>query len=93
MTPEQIKAAQRIGLIVLEVIRDAGSMGAPSGVLYAALMSHGCTLSQYQSLMAPLERRGFVRLDADCYTLTDAGAGFLAQLQRAVGDEISHAGA
>lgn len=84
MTPEQIKAAQRIGLIVLEAIRDAGPMGAPSGVLYAALMGQGCTLSQYQSLMAPLERRGYVLLEDHCYTLTSTGQAFITQLKQTV---------
>ncbi|CAN7631474.1 hypothetical protein LJR189_004781 [Acidovorax delafieldii] len=84
MTPEQIKAAQRIGLTVLEAIRDAGPTGAPSGVLYAALMGQGCTFSQYQSLMAPLERRGYVQLEHQCYTLTSTGQAFINQLKQTV---------
>lgn len=84
MTSEQIKGAQRIGLAVLEAIRDAGPMGAPSGVLYATLMVQGCTLSQYQSLMAPLERRGYVQLEDHCYTLTSTGQAFINQLRQTI---------
>jgi len=84
MTTEQIKTAQTIGLAVLESIESAGELGAPSGVIYAGLMSQGCTLSQYTSLMAPLERRGFVCLDGDCYTITQQGKDFMGRLKAAI---------
>ena len=86
-TSAEIRAAQRIGLIVMETIIDADEMGAPSGLLYAALMSKGCSLSQYQSLMAPLERRGFVTLSGDCYHSTPAGVEFAAKLRKVLGVE------
>lgn len=82
MTPEQITAAQRIGLAVLETIKDAGELGAPSGILFATMQTQGCTLSQYQSFMTPIERRGFVVQDSSfCYTITKAGEGFIDQLR------------
>lgn len=84
MNPSQIAAAQRIGLVVLESIQEAGNLGAPAGVLYAALASQGCTLNQFQSLMAPLEAKGFVTRESDCYTLSDAGAQFIGKLRRVV---------
>ena len=70
---EQTKALRAIGHAILESIAAAGSLGAPSGVLYSALMAHGCRLSQYQSIMAGLERAGLVSQSAHCYTLTGAG--------------------
>jgi hypothetical protein len=85
MTIEQIRAAQKIGLSVLEAIEEAGELGAPSGVIYAALMTKGCSLPQYQSLMAPLESRGFVTLSDDCYTLNSSGRAFIQQLRKTLG--------
>lgn len=82
MTPEQITLAQKLGLAVLESIQEAGALGAPSGVLYAAMQHHGCQLSQYQSLMAPLEQRGYVNLEHDCYTITGSGVGLITNLRR-----------
>ncbi len=81
MTIDQIRAAQRIGLAVLESIQAAGELGAPSGVLYAALQQTGCSLSQFQSLMAPLEGRGFVTQENHCFTITKAGEAFINQLR------------
>lgn len=82
MTKDQIIAAQKIGLAILEVIEEAGELGAPSGPMYAALNANGCSLSQYQSLMETLQRRGFVNLQDHCYTLTPAGKTFMVDLKR-----------
>lgn len=82
MTPEHIKLVQTLGLAVLETIQESGALGAPSGILYAALQQQGCQLSQFQSLMAPLEQRGYVTLESDCYTITDSGVGLITTLRR-----------
>jgi hypothetical protein len=52
-------------------VRAAGSLGAPGGVIYAALMGQGCTLSQFESLMAGLVRAGKLRRDGDLYFVTE----------------------
>jgi len=67
MNTTQVQALRMIVDAVLDSIRAAGDMGAPSGVLYAALNAQGCTLSQYQSLMSALERAGKVRSDGNLY--------------------------
>ena len=36
--------------------------GAPSGVVYAALMAHGMSLNAYQSILGILEKRGKIRI-------------------------------
>lgn len=82
MTREQIVAAQQIGLAVLETVAETGSHGAPAGVLYAALQAKGASLSQFQSLMAPLVSRQFLVLEHDVYTMTDGGRAFLNKLRR-----------
>lgn len=87
MTREQILAAQRIGAVVLETIQDAGELGAPSGVIYAALQTQGCTLNQYQSLLAPLVSRGFVVNDDHSLTMTSAGKAFLPKLKASIANQ------
>lgn len=84
MTPEQIKAVQRVSLVLLETIEAEGDLGAPSGPMFAALQTQGCTMSQYQQLMGQLEHRGFVTRSDHCYTITPAGKNFRAKLQKAV---------
>ena len=39
---------------LIATIADAGPEGVPEGVLYAALMPQGCTLAQFQKLVAIL---------------------------------------
>lgn len=43
---------------IVDAVKVAGPFGAPSGVVYAALMAHGMTLATYQSLLDALERTG-----------------------------------
>lgn len=52
---------------ITQSVAAAGEFGAPAGVLYAALMAHGCTLNQFQSFMSYLERRGKVTRRGDLY--------------------------
>lgn len=86
MNREQIEAAQRIGLAVMEAIAECGELGAPEGPIYAALMSQGCTLSQFQSLVGGMERNGVVtRSESHLLELTDKGRGFMSLLQSKFG--------
>jgi hypothetical protein len=67
MTAQQREA---LGLVVdatLDAVKAAGPTGCPGGPLYAALMQHGCSYSQFTSLMSGLERAGKVRRDGDRY--------------------------
>ena len=70
MAIEAKKAAATIRM-TLEAILDAaevaGEWGAPSGVLYAGLMTMGCTLDQYQQMMDVLVEMGCLRQDGDRY--------------------------
>lgn len=63
-------ALRAIVTAVMGTIEDAGALGAPSGVLYAALSAHGCSLEQFSSLMAALVRSGRVRQTANVYYYT-----------------------
>jgi predicted transcriptional regulator len=84
MNEHQIQAAQRIGLALLESIEESGELGAPAGILYAAMMAQGCSLNQFESLMAPVERRGYVTRSMDCYTITPSGSEFISKLRKSV---------
>lgn len=61
MNAQQAQALKLVVSATLDAIRAAGPDGAPAGVLYAALMAHGCTLSQFESLMSALVRTGKAR--------------------------------
>lgn len=72
MTPQQAKALQAVA----KAIVDACQTSAPGGVIYAALMSQGCTLDQFQQIMSQLVGAGMLTQDGDCYTATDKGNKF-----------------
>jgi len=46
-----------------DAIKDAGEI--PAGTLYAALMTHGCTMEQYNGLESILLRAGLVTKAGD----------------------------
>jgi hypothetical protein len=74
MTKQQILALQSIGKGIIEAA-NIDSIGAPSGVIYSALMSHGATLNQFEQIMSTLVRHGFLSHDDDAstYHATEAG--------------------
>ncbi len=74
MTKDQARALQQIAKGIIE----ACETFAPGGVIYAALMSKGCSLNQYQQIMSQLVGAGMLAKDGDCYTATDKGRTFAA---------------
>ena len=66
MTNQQIKALQSIGKGIIESC-NIDSIGAPSGVIYSALMGHGATLNQFNSIMDTLVKHGFLTHDYDSH--------------------------
>ena len=67
MTNQQIKALQSIGKGIIESC-NIDSIGAPSGAIYAALMGHGASLNQFQSIMDALVKHGFLKHDVENHT-------------------------
>lgn len=57
---------------LLDVVKAAGPQGAPAGPMYAACMSRGMTLSQFERLMGLLESAGKVRKSNQLYFATGA---------------------
>ena len=54
---------------ILDAASKAGPMGAPSGVVYAALNAHGMTLHVYQQLIDALVNHGKITVEFDCIKL------------------------
>jgi hypothetical protein len=69
MTDAKTLAIQ-IAKAVVETVQEAGATGAPSGILYAALMTRGFTIETFERLMALLVRTGLVIRRGDCYFVT-----------------------
>jgi len=67
MTPEQAQALRQIADAIVQTVQESGSVGAPGGVMYAALMAHGCTLNQFEQIMGVLVRVGKLTKRGDCY--------------------------
>jgi len=61
----------KIALAVLETIKEVGSMGAPGGHIYAALMAQGITLEQYEQIMNVLVNSKLVRKVGHCYFMSE----------------------
>jgi hypothetical protein len=61
MTLQQAKALQAVAKAIIESCKTF----APGGVIYAALMSQGCTLNQFQQIMAQLVGAGMLTQDGE----------------------------
>ena len=75
LTNQQAAAIHLVVDAVVDAVKAAGDHGAPGGVIYAALMGQGCSLSQYESLMAALIRVGKLRRSGDLYFLAPRPRG------------------
>lgn len=67
MNATQARALALVVVAVVDAIKAAGPSGAPGGTLYAALMTQGCTLGQFESLMAALVSTGRVQKRGELY--------------------------
>ena len=53
-TKAEVAAGLKALMLVADAIKEAGQI--PAGHLYAALMTHGCTLTTFESLVGLLTR-------------------------------------
>lgn len=67
MTIAQLKALKAIADAIIETVSLSGPFGAPGGHIYAALMAHGCTIHQYEQIMAGLCQANKIRKEGECY--------------------------
>lgn len=70
-TQQTVNALQQICNGVIEVC--ASDQPIPGGTIYAALMTQGCTITQYEQLMAALVHAGMIEQKGLCYIATAAG--------------------
>ena len=63
---EAMRALLAIASAIIETVRDCPE-GAPSGPLYLAMMEKGCSLEQYEQLMAGLVDAGRLRKKGHLY--------------------------
>ena len=70
MSQNQMKALRAIADGIIQACKAAGPLGAPGGHIYAALMSQGCTLEQYNGIMAGIVGTGMLEKRGECYVAT-----------------------
>lgn len=66
-TEQEKKAVLAVCSAVIDAVEAGGDQGAPGGILYAALMAHGCTLHQFEMIMGTLVRTGVLVKRGQCY--------------------------
>lgn len=52
---------------VIDAVKQAGPQGAPAGPMYAAMMTGGVTLEQFEKMMALIVTAGRLRKSGDLY--------------------------
>lgn len=61
------KALSQILAVIVSTVKAGGPAGVPGGAIYAALMTQGCTLEQFETLMGYLVRSDKVRKSGHLY--------------------------
>jgi len=69
LSAEQQSALSLAVSLILDAAKEAGPLGAPSGVVYAALSAHGMTLLSYQSIINALTRANKITVENHCISL------------------------
>ena len=67
MTTETMTALKQIADAVLAAVQESGPRGIDGGTLYAAMMTAGISLEQFNEIMAALVSLEIVRKTGDCY--------------------------
>ena len=62
---QAVQAIREIANIIEDTAREAGPLGAPSGVVYAALMSVGIDLATYQAILSAMAEAGRITVSTD----------------------------
>jgi len=83
-TRDPVRAVKEVTLALLETIEETRTDGAPEGVLFAALQAQGCSLTQFQSLLQPLQDRGFLQREGHLLRITSVGSSFTSKLRQAL---------
>jgi len=57
---------------LIAVVASSGKLGTPAGTLYAALMTHGCSLEQFEQVMSALVAARKLTKRGDLYFAVEA---------------------
>ena len=63
---EAQRALLAICTAIVEAVKESPE-GAPAGSIYLALMEHGCSLAQFEQIMAALVEAGRLRKEGHLY--------------------------
>jgi hypothetical protein len=67
MTEVQAKLLHKVATAIVETVKETGTQGAPGGPLYAALMTTGMTLEQFEGIMNGLVTAKMLRKSGQLY--------------------------
>lgn len=67
LTKEALIAFIELCDAVVDAVKEAGPQGAPAGPMYAAFMSYGMSLEQFQRMMDMLVNAGRLRKQGHLY--------------------------
>jgi hypothetical protein len=67
-------AQMAVAIALLETIKEAGPLGAPSGPMYLACNQSGIDLDSYEAMMRALVKTGLVRHENHVYYWQDAAS-------------------
>lgn len=73
-----LRALRAVAFAVVAAVNDSPD-GLPSGMIYAGLLTQGCTREQYHQIMAGLESAGLVSRDCELYFPTEKGREFAGE--------------
>ena len=73
MNPQEAAALRAVIDAILDAVAAGGTRGAPAGIMYAALMTHGCTLDQFNMITGAICRAGLIRRDGDLFHMLPKG--------------------
>lgn len=66
-TAAQVRSLGAVARAIIETVREAGPLGAPAGIIYAALSAHGCGKDLFDWLMQVIVDEGLLTKRGDCY--------------------------
>lgn len=73
----------KIEILVSLYLSAIGNEGAPSGVIYSAMMAMNVGLSQHQNVITLLTESKLAKNSGHFLTLTDKGKNLLAKIEEA----------
>lgn len=70
---QELVAIKALCDAIVAAVDAGGEFGAPGGVLYSALMSHGCSLPQFERIMSGMIGAGLLCKVGERYYLGELG--------------------